>query len=901
MNQIQNILYLGWLGKGNVGDDVLYELFKQMFYKYHKPLNKATVVNIDAISNINNYIIDITSYNLIVLGGGSLLNLPFYLKICEEGIKKGIPVVSWGTGVDGAYRLEHIDSINLEGANAREIISIYNQFDYISVRGPFSKNYLLNSGLENQVYEIGDPALAYSIELFDDKLLTNNNRRNIFINWGTSYNNIFGRNELSIEDELVTVIRKLLSRNFSVTIYPIWTEDIEPVKRLAQKVNDIRCQVITQVYEAKILQQLISQAYITINFKLHANILSASVNRPFISLAYRGKCFEFAHTVDCDEYALATDFVTSDTILQMVQDIENKYDVIVNRIKAAKAKYHPRLIESIQTISSILNGYSEGNDQKKRYIENKGIKEEQKDKYIFLLKKIKQYMNLNSKNYSLLEEAIALYCPHDYNRCIKLTKVLSSVIDAYLNGKITYEVFCVYLEKQFNISKEKIVEYLPNSDNQNITLRKLQELTTIPKVSVIITTYNREKYVLRAISSILNQDYKNLEIIVVDDCSTDFTKEMINNICKGKPFIKYFRNETNVGPSVSRKLAYQNYAEGEYILFLDDNGYLIDSNYITKAVHFHVQHPNISFVAANVFYEYTTTNFFQPIILKLETIIQGNNYLLNFGSENYPKPASTLTALFKRKALERMGITNMKMVNDSSIYLRSLLVGDAGFIHDIVGVYSVHGSNMTFNLDCDFIIDNLQEKLEVKNIAVKQCGYDEKEMDLWMERNAYSTISYYFTNSPILDTDIKKIAVWLNQNCPRIIEKIDKETQWGSLLTLNLAFFRSLKLSLDLSNKILEGITKASVFLNDGNLELALPTLLSVFQAFHGVKKSIDALIQHFKNDFIRFHMDTLQKALEQILNAAEEKDVETIRNIIQSTLINNIKELQNELESYLH
>lgn len=45
MTQLKNILYLGWLGKGNVGDDVLFELFKVMFYKYHQSERKTFAEN----------------------------------------------------------------------------------------------------------------------------------------------------------------------------------------------------------------------------------------------------------------------------------------------------------------------------------------------------------------------------------------------------------------------------------------------------------------------------------------------------------------------------------------------------------------------------------------------------------------------------------------------------------------------------------------------------------------------------------------------------------------------------------------------------------------------------------------------------------------------------------------
>lgn len=355
-NKVKNILYLGWLGKGNVGDDVLFELFKSMFYKYYKIPSNSTVVNIDSYPMVSNYKLDIRNYELIVLGGGSLLHLPYWLNICSEAIKQNIPVVSWGTGIDGFYKSVYLNSLALSSEMAIKFKNIYEQFKYISVRGPFTQNALLNIGVKNEIDEIGDPALIYADEILGEQQSLVKNNKNILLNWGTSYNNIFGKNEDKVEHELVSVAKSLISKGYSITIYPIWTEDIEPVKRLGEKINDKKCEVISDVYDAKTLQKLISQSYMTINLKLHANILSASANVPFISLAYRGKCYDFAKTVDSLEYVISTDQVTSSKIIQMVSGVEDNYRNIIKRFNNAKEKYRPKLINSIKTISNILLG-----------------------------------------------------------------------------------------------------------------------------------------------------------------------------------------------------------------------------------------------------------------------------------------------------------------------------------------------------------------------------------------------------------------------------------------------------------------------------------------------------------------------------------------------------------------
>lgn len=68
-----------------------------------------------------------------------------------------------------------------------------------------------------------------------------------------------------------------------------------------------------------------------------------------------------------------------------------------------------------------------------------------------------------------------------------------------------------------------------------------------PLVSVIMPAYNAEKFIDRAITSILNQSYQNIELLVLNDCSTDKTKNIIEKYVKEDTRIKYFENEENLG------------------------------------------------------------------------------------------------------------------------------------------------------------------------------------------------------------------------------------------------------------------------------------------------------------------------------------------------------------------
>lgn len=91
-------------------------------------------------------------------------------------------------------------------------------------------------------------------------------------------------------------------------------------------------------------------------------------------------------------------------------------------------------------------------------------------------------------------------------------------------------------------------------------------------ISVVVIAYNIEKYIFKCIKSIEDQDYKNLEIIVVDDGSTDETLEIVKKLSLKDSRIHIFRKK-NGGPSSARNYGLD-VAEGKYVVFVDGDDYL---------------------------------------------------------------------------------------------------------------------------------------------------------------------------------------------------------------------------------------------------------------------------------------------------------------------------------------
>ena len=100
------------------------------------------------------------------------------------------------------------------------------------------------------------------------------------------------------------------------------------------------------------------------------------------------------------------------------------------------------------------------------------------------------------------------------------------------------------------------------------------------RFTVAISAYNIEEYVKRAIDSVLNQTFKNYELLVIDDCSTDSTVEIIKETIGKKG--RLLQTPKNSGTAAaSRNIAIEN-AQGEYLLFLDGDDELFSENTLAE-------------------------------------------------------------------------------------------------------------------------------------------------------------------------------------------------------------------------------------------------------------------------------------------------------------------------------
>ena len=100
------------------------------------------------------------------------------------------------------------------------------------------------------------------------------------------------------------------------------------------------------------------------------------------------------------------------------------------------------------------------------------------------------------------------------------------------------------------------------------------------KISIILPVFNEEKYIKQTLDSLINQDFTDFEVIVVDDGSTDSTLQITEKTLKNSSLSYKIIHQENSGVSSARNKGIH-HAEGEYIVFLDGDDYVL-TNHLTQ-------------------------------------------------------------------------------------------------------------------------------------------------------------------------------------------------------------------------------------------------------------------------------------------------------------------------------
>ena len=141
--------------------------------------------------------------------------------------------------------------------------------------------------------------------------------------------------------------------------------------------------------------------------------------------------------------------------------------------------------------------------------------------------------------------------------------------------------------------------------------------------SIITPAYNCEKWFKETFESVLKQSFKDFEWIIIDDCSTDNSYELISDLIKEHSNFKLLQCEKNSGSAVARNIGLKN-ASGKYVTFLDSDD-LLDPNYLEEQVKFIKDNGPIITAGYRRMAENTTTNFVPRKSITYKQLLTGND------------------------------------------------------------------------------------------------------------------------------------------------------------------------------------------------------------------------------------------------------------------------------------
>jgi glycosyltransferase involved in cell wall biosynthesis len=262
-------------------------------------------------------------------------------------------------------------------------------------------------------------------------------------------------------------------------------------------------------------------------------------------------------------------------------------------------------------------------------------------------------------------------------------------------------------------------------------------MNSLPKISVIICTYNHAQYIKKAIDSVLNQAYQDFEIIVVDDGSTDNTKNIVNHFGNS---IKYIYQD-NRGLASARNTGIHA-SKGEFVTFLDADDYYLKENLKIKIL-FLENNPQVSWVYSDWQYFDEKGNYLEKGSVRFRYANKNlNNKNLNnklFERLLYKRNfISCCAAVVKKSVLEDVGYfdPNVICLEDYDILLRISLKHPVYYINEVsLMVRDIPGSlSKDFNKQVSgnaVIVDKL-ETLIPNDFPDKKRFLNRKHADKYM-------------------------------------------------------------------------------------------------------------------------------------------------------------------------
>ena len=284
-----------------------------------------------------------------------------------------------------------------------------------------------------------------------------------------------------------------------------------------------------------------------------------------------------------------------------------------------------------------------------------------------------------------------------------------------------------------------------------------------PQVSISLTSYNQKPKLQRAFDSLINQTYKNLEIIIVDDCSTDgVSQTYIRSLSKKYPDkVRYYFQPKNVGIPKNKNTGFK-LAKGELITYLDGDDYYYPEK-IEKEVSVFIQNPDLDVVYSNFHLVIEPDKIPQRWKTKNDKIHTGK-ILKHVISRNFPKDILFRYELMKAKVLKKINFydENLFAFHDWDSRIRYSFFANIGYCEYVGSAYVINPDGIS---QSEKMVKLIKEKKYVfdKNIQLLSSFLDidtsksiKKQMYAGFENSFFRETTFFQTPFIHLKKHLKK-------------------------------------------------------------------------------------------------------------------------------------------------
>lgn len=263
--------------------------------------------------------------------------------------------------------------------------------------------------------------------------------------------------------------------------------------------------------------------------------------------------------------------------------------------------------------------------------------------------------------------------------------------------------------------------------------QKLKNMNSSPLVSVLMTAYNRQKYIQLAIESVVKSTYENWELIILDDCSRDNTVEIAKKYEAIDKRIKVFKNPTNLGQFKNRNKIVD-YAQGKYIKFLDSDD-LIYPFGIEQLVFYMEMYPDAGYGLCSI---EQNKDYIFPIKLNPE-----ESYIEHFKKDTPIFHKAPLSSIIKTDVFRNYGgFPHEAVSGDFAMWCELSQKNDVILMPHGIVWYRIHGEQEMQKTRDNVLVEFEYMKVEEYYLKHKDCPLNTKIKDELIKINQQKQIKY---------------------------------------------------------------------------------------------------------------------------------------------------------------